>query len=119
MKLRLLFLLIAAVFAINCTGPAQNNGSSTSNQASSSKRLKIGFAMDTLKEERWVRDRDAFEAHCKKMDVECVITVADNLRVRPDPGLPCRGSPVEPATSAPSLWPPRYTWHHLLGATSK
>jgi D-xylose transport system substrate-binding protein len=78
MKLRLLFLLIAAVFAINCTGPAQNNGSSTSNQASSSKRLKIGFAMDTLKEERWVRDRDAFEAHCKKMDVECVITVADN-----------------------------------------
>jgi D-xylose transport system substrate-binding protein len=34
--------------------------------------------MDTLKEERWVRDRDAFVEHCKKVDVECVITVADN-----------------------------------------
>lgn len=42
------------------------------------KKLKIGFSMDTLKEERWQRDHDAFKAHCEKMNVECVITVADN-----------------------------------------
>lgn len=42
------------------------------------KRLKIGFAMDTLKEERWQRDHDAFKAHCVKMNVDCEITVADN-----------------------------------------
>ena len=47
-------------------------------KAPSSKRIKIGFAMDTLKEERWQRDHDAFEAHCKALNVECVITVADN-----------------------------------------
>jgi D-xylose transport system substrate-binding protein len=34
--------------------------------------------MDTVKEERWQRDHDAFEAHCKEVNVECVITVADN-----------------------------------------
>ncbi|HEX8734611.1 MAG TPA: substrate-binding domain-containing protein [Pyrinomonadaceae bacterium] len=34
--------------------------------------------MATVKEERWQRDRDAFEAHCKKMNVECVVTVANN-----------------------------------------
>ena len=34
--------------------------------------------MDTLKEERWQRDHDAFEAACKKADVDCLITVADN-----------------------------------------
>lgn len=34
--------------------------------------------MDTLKEERWQRDHDAFEAQCKKLNVDCVITVADN-----------------------------------------
>ncbi len=34
--------------------------------------------MATLKEERWVRDKDAFEAHCKQMNVECAITVADS-----------------------------------------
>jgi D-xylose transport system substrate-binding protein len=45
---------------------------------SKEKRLKIGFAMDTLKEERWQRDHDAFKAHCEKMKVECIITVADN-----------------------------------------
>jgi len=42
------------------------------------KRIRIGFAMDTLKEERWQRDKDAFEAHCKQMNVDCVVTVADN-----------------------------------------
>src|SRR5687767_3826586 len=75
-----LLLLLASVLLLGCTGPQQQtNTNSTANSASpASKRLKIGFAMDTLKEERWVRDRDAFEAHCKKMDVECVITVADN-----------------------------------------
>jgi D-xylose transport system substrate-binding protein len=41
-------------------------------------KLRIGFAMDTLKEERWQRDRAAFEAACKRLDVDCVITVADN-----------------------------------------
>ena len=34
--------------------------------------------MDTLKEERWVRDKEAFEARCKEVGVECAITVADN-----------------------------------------
>ena len=34
--------------------------------------------MDTLKEERWQRDKDAFEAQCKKLNVDCIISVADN-----------------------------------------
>ena len=83
MRSRLLFLILAAMMLLvaGCTGPQTSNQSSNqpaSGGPSTGKRLKIGFAMDTLKEERWVRDRDAFEAHCKKMDVDCVITVADN-----------------------------------------
>lgn len=77
MKVRLLLVFALTIIGLNCTGPQQSN-STTSTAPSGSKRIKIGFAMDTLKEERWVRDRDAFEAHCKKMDVDCVITVADN-----------------------------------------
>ncbi len=66
MKARLLFVFIIAVLISACsTAPKE-------------KRLKIGFAMDTLKEERWQRDHDAFKAHCEKMNVDCVITVADN-----------------------------------------
>ena len=41
------------------------------------KKMKIGFSMDTLQEERWVRDRDAFKAHCEQLNVDCVITIAD------------------------------------------
>ena len=42
------------------------------------KRIRIGFAMDTVREERWQRDHDAFDAQCKKLKVSCEITVADN-----------------------------------------
>jgi D-xylose transport system substrate-binding protein len=54
-----------------------NSGNSQTNKESN-RKLKIGFAMDTLKEERWQRDRAAFEARCKELNVDCVITVADN-----------------------------------------
>lgn len=33
--------------------------------------------MATLKEERWQRDHDAFQAHCTKLNSECIITVAN------------------------------------------
>lgn len=75
------FILVSFVMSACVQGPQPqtNSGNSSSNSGSTNgKKVKIGFAMDTLKEERWVRDKDAFEAHCKKMDVECVITVADN-----------------------------------------
>lgn len=79
MRSSLLLLIITATLLVlaGCTGQ-QTANQTASNGPADGKRLKIGFAMDTLKEERWVRDRDAFEAHCKKMNVDCVITVADN-----------------------------------------
>lgn len=83
MKLKAIFLLFTAVFFASCVTESNNSANvsqtnSAQNGSDPNRKVKIGFAMDTLKEERWVRDRDAFEAHCKKMNVECVITVADN-----------------------------------------
>src|SRR5436305_9405739 len=66
MKVRLIFVCFILAILCSCSN------------APKEKRIKIGFAMDTLKEERWQRDHDAFEAHCKQMNVDCVITVADN-----------------------------------------
>ncbi len=78
MKLRLFVLLIAAIGVFGCgSGGPQPNGSNTK-AADPGKKTKIGFSMATVKEERWQRDRDAFEAHCKKIGVDCVILVADN-----------------------------------------
>ncbi len=66
MKVKMLLLLATALMLSACAGEPKE------------KKIRIGFAMDTLKEERWQRDKDAFEAHCKKMNVDCVVTVADN-----------------------------------------
>lgn len=66
MKFRLLLVLMAALFIGACSS------------APKEKKIKIGFAMDTVKEERWQRDKDAFEARCKELNVDCEITVADN-----------------------------------------
>ena len=79
----LLFVgLILSIFALaGCVGapPAGNTATSGTNTgANPNKKIKIGFSMATLKEERWNRDREAFLAACQQRDVECVITVADN-----------------------------------------
>lgn len=75
MKIKAILLLACSLFAIACTNTPQTGNSGT---ADPNKKIKIGFAMDTVKEERWQRDRDAFDAHCKAVNVDCVITVADN-----------------------------------------
>ena len=66
MKIKLFLAIAAAILAVSCSSTPKD------------KRIKIGFAMDTLKEERWQRDKDAFEAHCKQLNVDCLVTVADN-----------------------------------------
>ena len=66
MKIKLMFVLMLISLAAACSGGPKE------------KRIKIGFAMDTLKEERWQRDKDAFEARCKALNVDCVVSVANN-----------------------------------------
>jgi D-xylose transport system substrate-binding protein len=77
MKTKAIILAISAFFMVACGGP-QSTSNKAKKTADPNRKLKIGFAMDTVKEERWQRDHDAFEAHCKQINVECVITVADN-----------------------------------------
>lgn len=72
-----LLTLFAAFFISGCVQQPQNSGGNTGG-AQTGGKVKIGFAMATVKEERWQRDRDAFLAHCKKLDVECELTFADN-----------------------------------------
>lgn len=79
MFMRYYAILLAAVLASACgSGPVQQNGNNAARSADPNRKVKIGFSMATVKEERWQRDKDAFEAHCKKVGVECLITVADN-----------------------------------------
>src|SRR5438067_13334264 len=39
--------------------------------------VRIGFSMDTLKEERWQRDKALVEQRCKEVGAECEVQVAN------------------------------------------
>ena len=72
-------VLLFSAFLAGCTGGSGTGPgpSSSSGPADPDRKVRIGFSMATLKEERWQRDHDAFQAHCAKLGVECVITVAN------------------------------------------
>ncbi len=80
MRLKLLVFLAFAILLSACVQAPQNtsNTAQTNAPKDPNKKIKIGFSMATVKEERWQRDHDAFEAHCKQMNVECLVPVADN-----------------------------------------
>lgn len=84
--LKLFALVVLGFSTFACTQQApQPNGSTnsaTGSQAGQNKKIKIGFSMDTLKEERWVRDKDAFEKRCKELDAECIVSVANGVAER-------------------------------------
>lgn len=57
-----------------CTG---QGGAPTSNTKAPGGKLKIGFSMDTLKEERWQKDRDLFVKRAEELGAEVIVQSAD------------------------------------------
>lgn len=74
----LLLFVLAGIFMSACVSAPNNQGPAATGPKDPNRKLKIGFSMATLKEERWKRDHDLFEQHCKELQVECMITIADN-----------------------------------------
>jgi D-xylose transport system substrate-binding protein len=75
-RLSVAFLLVMALLAAGCVSGTQNQGTSgTPNKGNGP--VRIGFLMDTLKEERWQRDKDLFEAYAKSKGAE-VTTLVSN-----------------------------------------
>lgn len=79
MRSKLLVFLFFAFFITACIQAPKDN-TSGNKAADPNKKIKIGFSMATVKEERWQRDQAAFLARCKELEatVECVVQVADN-----------------------------------------
>lgn len=86
MKIRSILLITFCALAAACADTSQktpaNAAVANSSAAPAGKQVKIGFSMATVREERWKRDHDAFEAYCKKVNADCRITVADNSSSR-------------------------------------
>jgi len=73
-KMILLCLATTLLFSACVKGPDQGK---TGRSAKQGGPVRIGFSMDTLKEERWQRDKALVEARCKEVGAECEIQVAN------------------------------------------
>lgn len=65
--------LTAFLFAACVKGPETGTGKRVRGNGP----VRIGFSMDTLKEERWQRDKALVEQHCKEVGAQCDVLVAD------------------------------------------
>lgn len=77
---RKLLILVAAaslVFAAACTQSTQQNAGNAAGATSKNGKLRIGFSMDTLKEERWQKDRDIFVKRAEELGAEVLVQSAD------------------------------------------
>lgn len=76
--LKLFLILCATLNVISCVSapPEQAGGGSGSGKPSNGK-IRIGFSMDTLKEERWQRDKELVEKRARELGAEISVTVAD------------------------------------------
>jgi D-xylose transport system substrate-binding protein len=71
----ILFCLTALLLLAGCVkGPQQGGPGRSAKQGGP---VRIGISMDTLKEERWQRDKALFEQRCKEVGAECEIQVAN------------------------------------------
>src|SRR5262245_1646797 len=52
-------------------------GRAGAEQASGERKIKIGLSLDTLKEARWARDRDAFKARVEELGAEPIVLAAE------------------------------------------
>lgn len=68
---------MAMVFASSCAQEPQGQSVSGSNEKAKSGKIRIGFSMDTLKEERWQKDRDIFVKRAEDLGAEVIVQSAD------------------------------------------
>ena len=58
--------IFLAVFLLACAqGTEERSSENKVNNSNKTGKIRIGFSMDTLKEERWQRDRDLFVKRAK------------------------------------------------------
>ena len=78
MTLKNTYLIFAlAVGAAFCFVACSTAPSGQQNSATGTKRIKIGLTMDTLKEERWQKDRDLFVKRANELGADVIVQSAD------------------------------------------
>jgi len=94
----MVLLVLFALIAVGCVSSTQQtNSAAMRKKKGPNDPVVIGFCMDTLKEERWQRDKDLVEKHAKELGVQVFVQVAnsdDNLQVKQAENLLTQGVDV-------------------------
>ncbi len=94
----LLCVVVLGLLAGACvSGRQQTNTAGTRKKKGPNDPISIGFSMDTLKEERWQRDKDLVEKRAKEIGAQLSVQVAngdDNLQIKQAENLLTQGVDV-------------------------
>ncbi|MCX7773533.1 MAG: substrate-binding domain-containing protein [Clostridia bacterium] len=71
-RVLLTLLMLSTLLFPACGSPSKTN------QSNPDKKIVIGFSMATLKEDRWLQDRDIFTAKAKQAGFEVIVKNANN-----------------------------------------
>jgi D-xylose transport system substrate-binding protein len=69
--------LSLALFAGSCVQPADQSNTQTRAPKKAGERVRLGFSMDTLKEERWQRDKEHVEQYAREAGADLEVQVAN------------------------------------------
>src|SRR5580765_4874353 len=77
--MRLSATAVVAVFlaAVGCSSKSEKGGASGSAATGGDKKITIGLSLDTLKEERWQRDRDMIVARAEELGARVLVQAAN------------------------------------------
>src|SRR5438876_9784548 len=70
-------LLFVTLLAAACVNQPQENKTTGTSNAPHAGPVRIGFSMDTLKEERWQRDKQLIERRAKEVGAHLDVEVAN------------------------------------------
>src|SRR5215204_2898692 len=79
-NLLIIFTLVfisLSIFALSCVQSPQQNSTAPVAAQNKSGKIRIGLSMDTLKEERWQKDRDIFVRRAEALGAEVLVQAAD------------------------------------------
>jgi D-xylose transport system substrate-binding protein len=71
------FIMLALIVGACVSGPQQTNTTGARKKKGPNESVVIGFSMDTLKEERWQRDKDLVEKRAKELGMQVNVQVAN------------------------------------------
>lgn len=68
---------LSLVFIVSCVQPSEQNTTVNNVAQNKSGKIRIGFLMDALHQERWQKDRDIFMKRAAELGAEVILQTAD------------------------------------------